>query len=134
LSRTLCRVLGVIFVLGGLAGLAEPDLLGLHLTTAHNVVHILSGLVTLYVGFAGSTDAVRGLGLALGSAYALLAVVGVVAPGFVAGLFGHSAQVDATALAADNLLHVLMAGAFFLVALGSASPRRTHQITRLDLL
>ena len=52
--RTLCRVLGVVFVLAGLTGFADPNLLGLHLTPAHNVIHILSGLVTLYVGFAGS--------------------------------------------------------------------------------
>jgi hypothetical protein len=103
------------------------------LSRAHNVVHILSGLATLYVGFAGSMGAVRGLGFSLGLAYALLAVVGVVAPGIVVRWLGHPAQVDTTALAADNLLHVLMAGAFFIVALGTASPRRTSAITRLDL-
>jgi hypothetical protein len=133
MSRTLCRVLGLVFVLGGLAGLAEPDLLGLHLTPVHNVIHILSGLATLYVSFAGSTEAVRGLGLALGSTYALLAVVGVVAPGLLAELLGHSA-VDAPALAADNVLHVLVAAALFVVALSAPSPRRTSAITRLDIL
>jgi hypothetical protein len=32
MSRSLCRVPGVVFVLAGLAGFVEPDLLSLHLT------------------------------------------------------------------------------------------------------
>jgi Domain of unknown function (DUF4383) len=133
MSRTLCRVLGVVFVLAGVAGFADPNLLGLHLTPAHNIIHILSGLVTLYVGFAGSTDAVRGLGLAFGSAYALLGLLGFVAPDLVGGLLGHSLPLDATALAPDNLLHVLLGAAFLFVGLAVPSTRGASPITRLNL-
>lgn len=133
MSRTLSRVLGLVFVLAGLAGFADPNLLGLHLTPAHNVIHILSGLVTLYVGFAGSTDAVRGLGLTFGSAYALLGLLGFVAPGLVGGLLGHSAQLDGTALAPDNLLHVLLGALFLFVGVAIPSARSASPITRLNL-
>jgi uncharacterized membrane protein len=108
MSRTLCRVFGVAFVLAGLAGFADPSLFGLHLTTIHNLIHAFSGLVFLYVGFAGSEDAVRGLMLTFGSVYVLMGLLGFLAPGLVQALIGHPASLDASALAPDNILHVLV--------------------------
>jgi uncharacterized membrane protein len=108
MSRTLCRVFGVALVLAGLAGFADPSLFGLHLTTVHNLVHAFSGLVFLYVGFAGSEDAVRGLMLTFGSVYVLIGLIGFLAPGLVQALIGHPASLDASALAPDNILHVLL--------------------------
>jgi len=108
MSRTLCRVFGVAFVLAGLAGFADPGLFGLHLTTIHNLIHAFSGLVLLYVGFAGSEDAVRGLMLTFGSVYVLMGLLGFLAPGLVQALIGHPGSLDATALAPDNILHVLL--------------------------
>ena len=108
MSRTLCRVFGVAFVLAGLAGFADPSLFGLHLTTIHNLIHAFSGLVLLYVGFAGSEDAVRGLMLTFGSVYVLIGLLGFLAPGLVQALIGHPRPLDAAALAPDNILHVLV--------------------------
>jgi uncharacterized membrane protein len=107
MSRTLCRVFGVAFVLAGLAGFADPGLFGLHLTTIHNLIHAFSGLVLLYVGFTGSEDAVRGLMLTFGSVYVLMGLLGFLAPGLVQALIGHPTSLDASALAPDNILHVL---------------------------
>ena len=107
MSRTLSRVFGVALVLAGLAGFADPGLFGLHLTTIHNLIHAFSGLVLLYVGFAGSEDAVRGLMLTFGSVYVLMGLLGFLAPGIVQALIGHSGSLDASALAPDNILHVL---------------------------
>jgi uncharacterized membrane protein len=107
MSRTLCRVFGVALVLAGLAGFADPGLFGLHLTTIHNLIHAFSGLVLLYVGFAGSEDAVRGLMLTFGSVYVLMGLLGFLAPGLVQALIGHPRSLDASALAPDNILHVL---------------------------
>ena len=108
MSRTLCRVFGVALVLAGLAGFADPGLFGLHLTTIHNLIHAFSGVVLLYVGFAGSEDSIRGLMLTFGSAYVLMGLVGFLAPGLVQVLIGHPGSLDATALAPDNILHVLL--------------------------
>ena len=108
ISRTLCRIFGVAFVLAGLAGFSDPNLFGLHLTPIHNVIHAFSGLVFLYVGFAGSDDAVRGLMLALGSAYVLLGLLGFLAPSLVQALIGYPTSLDAKALAPDNILNVLL--------------------------
>jgi uncharacterized membrane protein len=108
MSRTLCRVFGVAFVLAGLAGFADPGLFGLHLTTIHNLIHTFSGLVFLYVGFAGSEDAVRGLMLTFGSVYVLIGLLGFLTPGLVQALIGHPGSLDASNLAPDNILHVLV--------------------------
>jgi uncharacterized membrane protein len=108
MSRTLCRIFGVAFVLAALAGFADPNLFGLHLTPIHNAIHAFSGLVFLYVGFVGSADAVRGLMLTLGSAYVLLGLLGFLAPGLVAALIGSPTALDASALAPDNILNVLV--------------------------
>jgi uncharacterized membrane protein len=108
MSRTLCRVFGVALVLAGLAGFADPSLFGLHLTTVHNLIHAFSGLVFLYVGVAGSEDAVRGLMLTFGSVYVLMGLLGFLAPGVVQALIGHPGSLDASALAPDNIVHVLV--------------------------
>ncbi|HEY7923383.1 MAG: hypothetical protein ACHP85_06975 [Burkholderiales bacterium] len=108
MSRTLCRVFGVALVLAGLAGFADPSLFGLHLTAIHNLIHAFSGLVLLYVGFAGSEDAIRGLMLTFGSVYVLMGLLGFLAPGLVQALIGHPGSLDASALAPDNILHVLL--------------------------
>jgi hypothetical protein len=76
MARTLCRLLGFVLLLAGAAGFAEPHLLGLHLTPVHNVIHVLSGLALLYVGFAASLEAVRGTSLVFGSVYFLLGLLG----------------------------------------------------------
>ena len=120
MSRTLCRVFGVAFVLGALAGFADPHLFGLHLTTIHNVVHAFSGLVFLYVGFTGSAEAVRGLMLTLGSVYVLLGLLGFLAPGLVQALIGHPTSLDAAALAPDNILNVLLGTVLIFAGLAHA--------------
>ena len=76
MAKTVCKILGVVFVLVGIAGFASHDLLGLHLNLAHNVVHILSGAIALYFGFAGSAAGARGFCLLFGLVYLLLGVAG----------------------------------------------------------
>ena len=129
MSRTLCRVFGVAFVLAGLAGFADPSLFGLHLTTIHNLIHAFSGLVFLYLGFAGSEDAVRGLMLTFGSVYVLMGLLGFLAPGLVQALIGHPASLDASALAPDNILHVLLGTVLVFTSLAH-SPREVPPVAR----
>lgn len=83
MAKTICKLLGVVFVIVGIAGFVAPNLLGTHLSMAHNLVHIVSGLIALYFGFAASLSAARGFALAFGAVYLLLGVVGFImgAPG-----------------------------------------------------
>ena len=110
------KVIGVVLLLVGLAGFAMPHLLGMHLTPVHNVVHLLTAALALYMGFAGSVDAARTFSIAFGAVYLLLGVLGFVAPGVVTSVIGHPA-VSAGELTPDNAVHVLLGAAYLVVGL-----------------
>ncbi len=78
MAKTICKLLGVVFILVGLIGFAKSDLLGAHLTTGHNLVHLISGAIALYFGFAASLSAARAFCLAFGAVYLLLGIVGFI--------------------------------------------------------
>jgi hypothetical protein len=78
MAKLVCKLLGVVFVLVGVAGFAAPGLLGTHLSLAHNAVHLISGAIALYFGFAASASAARGFCLLFGAVYLLLGIVGFV--------------------------------------------------------
>lgn len=105
MAKTICTLLGVVFLLVGLlgfvAGGSMSNLTYAHLSPAHNIVHILSGAVALYLGLKGSYSAARTFCLVFGAVYLLLGVVGYVAGG--AGT--PSAGVPGPA--SDHMLHVL---------------------------
>ena len=77
MAKTVCKILGVVFLLVGVAGFAAPNLLGAHLSTPHNLVHIVSGAIALYLGFAGTLSAAKIFCLVFGVVYLALAVLGI---------------------------------------------------------
>lgn len=77
MARTVCKLLGLVFVIVGIAGFVSPHLLGAHLTQNHNVVHLVSGAIALYLGFRGSASAARSFCLIFGIVYLLLGVAGL---------------------------------------------------------
>jgi hypothetical protein len=81
MAKTVCKILGVIFLLVGIAGFAAPRLLGAHLTLPQNLVHIVSGIVALYFGFSGSLKGAKGFCLVFGVAYLALGLLGMVVLG-----------------------------------------------------
>ena len=77
MAKTVCKILGVVFLLVGVAGFASPGLLGAHLIPAHNVVHIVSGVIALYFGFAGTLSGAKGFSLVFGVLYLALGTCGM---------------------------------------------------------
>lgn len=77
MAKTVCKILGVVFLLVGLLGFAMPELLNAHLTYAHNAVHIVSGAAALYFGFAGSLSAAKTFSLVFGVVYLALGILGM---------------------------------------------------------
>ena len=119
MARTLCKLAGVLLLAVGVAGFFSPRLLGMHLTTTHDVIHLATGLLSVYFGFvAGSA---RGFATVFGVVYLGLGVLGFVAPGVVAALLGQPGPVDASMLTPDNLVHVVLGVAF----LGAGLVRET---------
>lgn len=76
MAKTVCKILGVVLLLVGVIGFAKQDLLGAHLGPAHNVVHIVSGAIALYFGFAGTLSAAKTFCLVFGVVYLALGILG----------------------------------------------------------
>ena len=77
MAKTVCKILGVVFLLVGVVGFVAPNLLGAHLTPAHNAVHIVSGVIALYFGFAGTLSGAKTFSLAFGVVYLALGILGL---------------------------------------------------------
>ena|SRR5436190_2477213 len=112
MAKLVCKLLGVVFVLVGICGFLVPNLLGAHLNPAHNLVHLVSGAIALYFGFAGSASAARAFCLIFGIVYLLLGVVGW----FMGGGADHMFNVGTLLMLGkmDHIIHVLL-GVVFLV-------------------
>jgi Domain of unknown function (DUF4383) len=76
MAKTVATLLGVVFIVVGVVGFFSPSLLGAHLNTAHNVVHLVSGAISLYIGMKGSLSGARQFCIIFGLVYGLLGVVG----------------------------------------------------------
>ena len=77
MAKTVCKVLGVVFLLVGVVGFVSPTLLNAHLTPAHNAVHIVSGVIALYFGFAGTLSGAKMFSLVFGVVYLGLGILGM---------------------------------------------------------
>ncbi|MDT4952434.1 MAG: hypothetical protein QOJ02_572 [Acidobacteriota bacterium] len=105
MAKTICKLLGVVLLLVGIIGFVKPGFLGTHLSMAHNLVHILSGIIALYFGFAASLSAARGFCLAFGAVYLLLGICG-----FILGSAQPTTLTNMTDMAADTRLWKVIPG------------------------
>lgn len=78
MAKTVAKIMGVVLLLVGVLGFTHVlDSLGAHLNPAHNLVHILSGVIALYFGFAGSLSGAKGFCIIFGLVYLLLGILGL---------------------------------------------------------
>lgn len=103
---------GIVLIGAGLLGFLAPGLMGMHLTAAHNLVHLVSGALALYFGLKGTVAAARTFCIAFGALYGLLGLVG-----FVAGGADHTLTLIPGQLVLGTMDHVvhLIVGAVFMV-------------------
>jgi uncharacterized membrane protein HdeD (DUF308 family) len=112
MAKTVCKILGVVFLLVGIAGFAAPHLLGAHLTPPHNLVHLASGAVALYFGFAGSSAGAKSFCLIFGIVYLALGFLGLFVLGDPAmDRMWHLGPLELAKV--DHLIHILL-GLIFL--------------------
>ena len=119
MAKTVCKILGVVFLLVGVIGFVSPRLLDAHLFPAHNAVHIVSGVVALYFGFAGTLSGAKVFSLAFGVVYLALGILGM-AFGVDAERIWHVGPLELGQ--ADHGFHVLV-GIIFLA--GGLFTKRT---------
>ena len=79
MAKTVAKLVGAILIIVGIAGFFNEHLLGANLGRTHNVVHLVSGAVSLYLGLKGSLGAARTFCIVFGIVYGLLGVCGFIA-------------------------------------------------------
>ncbi|HZF37479.1 MAG TPA: DUF4383 domain-containing protein [Blastocatellia bacterium] len=122
MAKAICKVLGVVFLIVGLLGFISPNLLGMHLSGIHNIIHLISAALALYFGFAASPSAARAFSLIFGAIYLLLGAMGFINPGPVIALLqARHAPGGLRSLAADNIVHLLLGAIFIIAGLARAS-------------
>jgi uncharacterized protein DUF4383 len=105
---------GIVLIGAGLLGFLAPGLMGMHLTAAHNLVHLVSGALALYFGLKGTVAGARTFCIAFGALYGLLGLVG-----FVAGGADHTLTLIPGQLVLgtmDHLVHLIVGAVFMVVA------------------
>lgn len=113
MANRIATILGVVFLLVGVLGFLLPTLLGAHLSPAHNIVHLVSGAISLWLGLKGTPSGAKTFCIVFGLVYLLLGVCGF--------LLGGGAERMLTILPGqlmfgtmDHLIHVAL-GAIFLI-------------------
>lgn len=79
MANRIATILGIVFLLVGVAGFAMPGLFGAHLSLAHNVIHLVSGAISLWLGLKGTPQAAKTFCIVFGAVYLLLGVAGFLA-------------------------------------------------------
>jgi hypothetical protein len=121
--KGICRFVGFVLLAFGLIGFRAADPLGMHLSTLHIALYLLSALLALYFGFVDSNQGARDFSRVIGLAFLALGVAGFLAPGFVSLLLGFD-EATARELMPDNLAHLALGVAF---VIGSTAPGPGHQ-------
>ena len=121
MAKTMAVLFGVVFLVIGILGFVpavtkDEMLLGIfHVNTAHNAVHLLSGVVALICGMMG-VGASRIYFRIFGLVYAAVAIMGFMNPGehtMLLGLISNNT--------ADTYLHVAIAAVSLLIGFMPAS-------------
>ena len=113
MAKRIATLLGAVFILVGLVGFVSHDLLGAHLSTLHNIIHLVSGALALYFGLKATLAQAKLFCLIFGIVYGLLGVVG-----YFLGDPNHDREwkvLEGLVLGrVDHIIHILL-GVLFLV-------------------
>lgn len=112
MAKTVCKILGVVFLLVGLIGFVSPGFLGTHLSLTHNLVHLISGAIALYFGFAATLSAARLFCIVFGVVYGLLGVCGFLLGGEPDRMWEALAPIGLHLGTMDHVVHILLGVVF----------------------
>jgi len=136
-SDILCILGGALFVVVGIIGFAVPNFLGMNLSIAHNIMHLASGVLALWVGFAASHRHVTLFSFILGLAYLALGILGFIYGNrdasvlYSSGLTEYRLDLIPGVLSiskANHLNNILMGSLFVLAGLFAYRFNRTERV------
>jgi hypothetical protein len=115
MTKNILTVMGALLVLIGILGFGVPGLFGMHLSPAHNLIHLVSGCVALYFGLTGALSASRIFSLVFGLVYGLLGLIGLIA----GGTHGMWAVIPNQLVLGtpDHIVHLILGGVFVFAGL-----------------
>ena len=113
MANRIATILGIVFLLVGVAGFVMPGVLGMHLSLAHNIIHLVSGAISLYLGLKGTPQAAKTFCIVFGAVYLLLGIAGFV-PGSGEGRMLTVLPGQLELGTVDHVIHVIF-GALFLI-------------------
>jgi uncharacterized membrane protein HdeD (DUF308 family) len=97
-AREVCYTMGVIFLAIGLIGFVVDNLMGTHLSYAHNMIHVISGVAAIISAY-NSRKAAQVFAIAFGALYGALGVLGFI--------FGIPAEATVGHVGRDSSLWVI---------------------------
>ena len=137
MAKTIATFLGIGFLLVGVLGFVMPGMMGAHFSLAHNIVHLLTGAVSLFFGLKGTLGGARAFCIAFGAVYGLLGVAGFLMGGTGSPTPGVPGPEDARLFkvlpgvlelgTSDHLIHIVL-GAIYLI--GGLMTRNVTTTTR----
>lgn len=128
MAKTISTILGIVFLLVGLLGFAAPNLMGMHLSPLHNIIHLVSGALALYFGLKGTWEAARTFCLVFGAIYGLLGLAG-----FLFGGVDNMWRVvpgQLVWMTADHVVHLILAAVFIIGGLSRPVVAHTETHSR----
>ena len=114
MAKTIATLLGAVLLLVGIIGFVSPGFLGTHLTLSHNIVHILTGAISLYFGLSASLAAARTFCILFGVVYGLLGICGYLLGSGPDRMFEALAALGLHLGTMDHIVHILL-GVLYLI-------------------
>jgi hypothetical protein len=123
MARIISKIIGVLYVMFGAAGFVLGDETDLY----HNLLHLGTGILGVYVGFVGASASARAFCLAFGTGYLALGALG-----FVLGdaSLEYLWNVGLFSVSTPDHIHHLLLGAMLLAGgiVSSAGLRRRRAV------
>ena len=108
MAKTYAKVVGVLLLVVGVLGFligGDAAFLGLlHFEATHNVIHLLTGLIGVWVGYRASDKAAKQFAWIFGVIYTLLALAGFAGLTEIGGALGIMHLMDG----AYNVVHLVV--------------------------
>jgi hypothetical protein len=98
--QKVCITLGAFLIIAGLGGIVMPGMLGMHLGVAHNMLHLASGAIAIWVGYSEEAKYAYIVSVTYGVIYTLLGI-----GGYFFGAEGYPGIGDMSA--DSNLLRII---------------------------
>lgn len=76
LNQKVCIGVGIVFVAVGLLGIVFPGFMAMHLSLAHNIIHLASGALALWCGYADDPKKAYSFSFGFGVVYGILGLAG----------------------------------------------------------